>query len=50
MPLTALLFLAGTAAICALPPLNGFVSELLIYLGLFDGIASGSDTLARRPR
>ncbi|WP_416996556.1 proton-conducting transporter membrane subunit [Alistipes dispar] len=46
MPLTALLFLAGTAAICALPPLNGFVSELLIYLGLFDGIASGSDTLA----
>lgn len=46
MPLTALLFLAGTLAICALPPLNGFVSELLIYLGMFDGIASGSDTLA----
>ena len=46
MPLTSLLFLAGTAAICALPPLNGFVSELLIYLGLFDGIASGSGILA----
>lgn len=46
MPLTAILFLTGTAAICALPPLNGFVSELLIYLGMFDGIASGSDVLA----
>lgn len=46
MPVTALLFLAGTAAICALPPLNGFVSELLIYSGMLDGIASGSDPLA----
>ena len=46
MPLTAILFLTGTAAICALPPLNGFVSELLIYLGMLDGIASGSDVLA----
>ncbi len=46
MPLTAILFLTGTAAICALPPLNGFVSELLIYLGMLDGIASGSNTLA----
>ena len=46
MPMTALLFLTGTVAICALPPLNGFVSELLIYLGLFDSVASGCDTLA----
>ena len=46
MPLTAILFLTGTAAICALPPLNGFVSELLIYLGMLDGIASGSNVLA----
>ena len=46
MPLTSLLFLVGTAAICALPPLNGFISELMIYLGLLDGIASGSDILA----
>jgi len=30
MPVTAILFLAGTAAICALPPLNGFVSEFII--------------------
>lgn len=35
MPETAALFLLGAAAICGLPPLNGFVSELLIYLGLF---------------
>lgn len=35
MPLTGLAFFVGAAAICGLPPLNGFVSELLIYLGLF---------------
>ena len=35
MPATALLFLVGAVAICGLPPLNGFVSELLIYMGLF---------------
>lgn len=46
MPLTAILFLLGTVAICALPPLNGLVSELLIYLGLFNGIAAESNTLA----
>ncbi len=46
MPLTSILFLTGTAAICALPPLNGFVRSLLVYLGLLDGIASGE----QRPR
>jgi hydrogenase-4 component B len=35
MPWTALAFLIGAAAICGLPPLNGFVSEFLVYLGLF---------------
>jgi hydrogenase-4 component B len=35
MPLTSLGFLLGAVAICGLPPLNGFVSEFLIYLGLF---------------
>ncbi len=45
MPVTSLLFLAATAAICALPPLNGFVSELLIYMGMLEGIASGGDVL-----
>jgi len=35
MPLSGLFFLGGAAAICGLPPLNGFVSEWLVYLGLF---------------
>jgi len=34
MPWTAAFFATGAVAICGLPPLNGFVSELLIYLGL----------------
>ncbi len=34
MPWTGLLFLGGAVAICGLPPLNGFVSEWFIYLGL----------------
>ena len=37
-PYTALLFGVGAVAICGLPPLNGFVSELLVYMGLFHGI------------
>jgi hydrogenase-4 component B len=35
MPWTTAAFLVGAAAICGLPPLNGFVSEFLIYSGLF---------------
>lgn len=35
MPHTAFFFLLGAVAICGLPPLNGFVSEWFIYLGLF---------------
>jgi hydrogenase-4 component B len=35
MPRTAFCFVVGAVAICGLPPLNGFVSEFLIYLGLF---------------
>ncbi len=35
MPLTAALFLLGAAAISGLPPLNGFVSEWLVYLAAF---------------
>lgn len=44
MPRTAACFLIGAVAICGLPPLNGFVSEILIYLGLFHtlGIGGGS--------
>jgi NADH:ubiquinone oxidoreductase subunit 5 (subunit L)/multisubunit Na+/H+ antiporter MnhA subunit len=32
-------------AICALPPLNGFVSELLIYIGMFNGVSDGHEVL-----
>ncbi len=38
LPYTALLFGVGAVAICGLPPLNGFVSELLVYLGFFHGV------------
>ena len=43
MPRTAALFAAGAVAICALPPLNGFVSEWLLYLGLFRTLGLPSD-------
>jgi hydrogenase-4 component B len=42
MPWTAGLFALGAAAISGLPPLNGFVSEWLVYLGLFDATISRS--------
>ncbi len=35
MPWTLLYFVTGSAAITALPPLNGFASKWLIYQGLF---------------
>lgn len=35
MPITGGSMLAGAVAIAALPPLNGFASEWLMYLGLF---------------
>ena len=37
MPWTAATFLVGAVAISGLPPLNGFVSEFLIFLGAFKG-------------
>jgi formate hydrogenlyase subunit 3/multisubunit Na+/H+ antiporter MnhD subunit len=37
MPRTATLMILGSLAISALPPLNGFASEWLIYLGLAHG-------------
>jgi hydrogenase-4 component B len=47
MPRTALCFLVGAVAICGLPPLNGFVSEFFIYLGLFRtlGIGEGATVI-----
>lgn len=49
MPWTAGLFLVGAVAICGLPPLNGFISEFLIYLGLLRPLSvagSGGAALA----
>ena len=42
MPKTAFLFLLGALAICGLPPFNGFISEFLIYSGLFKGLQTSS--------
>lgn len=35
MPRAAILFLVGSVAICGIPPLNGFISEFLLYFGFF---------------
>jgi hydrogenase-4 component B len=40
LPWTAGFFLVGAVAICGLPPLNGFVSELLVYLGFLRGVTT----------
>lgn len=37
MPVTALCFLIGSAAISALPPLNGFASEWIVFQSLLGG-------------
>ncbi|MBF0571024.1 MAG: hydrogenase [Candidatus Omnitrophica bacterium] len=38
MPLVSILFLVGALAICGLPLFNGFISEFIIYFGLFQGL------------
>jgi len=43
MPWTATTFLVGAVAIAGLPPLNGFVSEFLIYAAAFKGVLSIRD-------
>ncbi len=35
IPATGLAFLVAAVAICGLPPLNGFVSEFLVYVGAY---------------
>lgn len=42
MPKTAVLFLIGSLAICGLPPFNGFISEYLIYLGMFKSLSAAN--------
>jgi len=38
MPWTGAAFLVGAAAICGLPPLNGFVSEFTVFLGALHAV------------
>lgn len=45
MPKTGLAFLLGATAISGLPPLNGFISELFIYVGLFRATTAGPGRL-----
>ena len=42
LPLTGALFLVGAASLAALPPLAGFASEWLLYLGLLRSGASAA--------
>ena len=49
MPVTGATFLIGAAAICGLPPLNGFVSEFLIYLGAMAGLGSQDHSVPAWP-
>lgn len=45
MPQTSFLFLIASLAICGLPPFNGFVSEFLIYNGMFSSLQSSDKAL-----
>src|ERR1035437_1108632 len=38
MPQTTILFLISALAICGLPPFNGFISEFILYTGLYNWI------------
>jgi hydrogenase-4 component B len=42
MPHTSLLFLIAALAICGLPPLNGFISEFIIYGGIYNWLYSAN--------
>jgi hydrogenase-4 component B len=45
LPRSAVVAFVGTLGIAALPPVNGFVSEWLIFQGLFQGFRTGSHLL-----
>jgi hydrogenase-4 component B len=45
MPLTAVLFLIGALAISGLPPLNGFISEWMIFQGLVFSTQHAAESL-----
>ena len=42
MPQTAVLFLVAALAICGLPPFNGFISEFILYTGLYSWLSNGT--------
>ena len=46
MKITGTAFLIGSLAISGLPPLNGFVSEFLVYMGSFRGMALDKTSFA----
>jgi hydrogenase-4 component B len=46
LPFTAFCFLTGALAIAGLPPLNGFVSEWLLFQSLLPGISSSAKLVA----
>ncbi len=39
MPYTGLLFLISAISICGIPPFNGFISEFLLYNGIFQNLS-----------
>lgn len=41
LPKTTMLFMIGAIAICGIPPFNGFVSEFMMYVGLYNGLQGG---------
>lgn len=45
LPVTALAFFIGSLAISGIPPLNGFVSEFLIYGASFGGLDTRSSSI-----
>lgn len=44
IPKISVLFLIGIMAACALPPLNGFISEFILFNGLYQGLTAGNNT------
>lgn len=42
MPATALMFLVAALAICGIPPFNGFISEFILYKGLYTWLSAGT--------
>lgn len=42
MPKTSVFFLTGLLALCGIPPLNNFISEALLYIGLIKGFSANN--------